>query len=276
MTTAGMTSPSTGHDLDQASPGLQIADLRVAYGGHVAVNRLSLDAPLGLITALIGPNGAGKTTLFNAANGILRPSSGAVYLFGVDVTARSAAARARLGLGRTFQRVEVCNSMTVATNVALGREARLVGANPLRQVLTSRAQARDIAEATDAALQACDIVPLADRRVSSLSTGQRRLVEMARVLAGGFTMLLLDEPSSGLDEEETDRFGAILTKVVAERDVGILLVEHDMGLVMDVCDFIYVLDFGTPIFAGTPDAVRASDVVRAAYLGDEADPEAIP
>jgi len=111
---------------------------------------------------------------------------------------------------------------------------------------------------------------IADRTVGTLSTGQCRLVELARVLAGDFRLLLLDEPSSGLDAEETSAFGGVLEAVVAERRVGILLVEHDMSLVMRVCEYLYVLDFGKPIFDGTPEEVRASDVVRAAYLGTEA------
>jgi ABC-type branched-subunit amino acid transport system ATPase component len=256
--------------INGSDAGLEVADLSVAYGGTLAVNAVSLSAPLGRITGLIGPNGAGKTTIFNACDGLLRPSAGTVRLFGRDVTRRGTAARARVGLGRTFQRVEVCNAMSVATNVALGREARVVGANPLRQVIATSAQVRDIAAHTAAALQVCEITHLADQRVAGLSTGQRRLVELARVLAGGFPILLLDEPSSGLDEAETDRFGAVLALAVAERRVGILLVEHDMGLVMELCDYVYVVDFGRLIFEGTTAQARASNVVRAAYLGDDA------
>jgi ABC-type branched-subunit amino acid transport system ATPase component len=165
--------------------------------------------------------------------------------------------------------------MTVRTNVALGLEARLVAGNPLRQVLASPGQQRQIAAATDQALEICGIGPIADRRTATLSTGQRRLLELARVLAGGFRLLMLDEPSSGLDEEETHHFGQILTRIVADRQLGILLVEHDMALVMAICDYIYVLDFGQLIFEGTPAETQASPVVRAAYLGDEEGLEAV-
>lgn len=250
--------------------GLEVVDLSVAYGGNRAVNDVNLSAPLGRITGLIGPNGAGKTSTFNAISGLLRQSAGRICLFGTEVTHRAPAMRARMGLGRTFQRMELVNAMAVSTNVALGAECRLVGANPFAQVLASRGQRRAIAEATQQALDLCGIAELATRTVGTLSTGQRRLVELARVLAGDFRLLLLDEPSSGLDEDETNRFGRILTDVVAERGLGILLVEHDMALVMAVCAYIYVLDFGRLIFEGNPTETRSSDLVRAAYLGDEA------
>jgi ABC-type branched-subunit amino acid transport system ATPase component len=250
--------------------GLDVARLSVAYGGNKAVSDVSLSAPAGRITGLIGPNGAGKTTTFNAVSGLVHPSTGRVRLFGADVTHRSSAIRARMGLGRTFQRMELVNAMTARTNVALGAECRLVGSNPVRQVLASPGQRRSIHTVTDSALEVCGIGDLAQRTAGTLSTGQRRLVELARVLAGGFRLLLLDEPSSGLDEDETERFGAILTEVVGDRGIGILLVEHDMALVMGVCDHIFVLEFGHLIFDGTPAETQGSELVRAAYLGSEA------
>jgi len=254
---------------DAPHNGLTVTGLTVSYGGDPVVDSVSLTVPLRRITGLIGPNGAGKTTTFNACDGLVRAIAGSVVLLGQDVTTASTGARARAGLGRTFQRVEVCQASTVATNVALGREARLVGARPLRQLLASRGQKRDISDATEAALNVCGITHLAQRKVVTLSTGQRRLVELARVLAGGFEVLLLDEPSSGLDEQETRQFGDILTKLIVDREVGILLVEHDVELVMATCSYLYVLDFGRLIFEGTPGQTRRSDVVRSAYLGDE-------
>jgi ABC-type branched-subunit amino acid transport system ATPase component len=270
-----LTEPIPATRRHGSGEGLEARGLSVAYGGNLAVSGVSLSAPLGQITGLIGPNGAGKTTTFNACNGLLKPTRGTVHLFGVDVTSANAAVRARRGLGRTFQRVEVVNAMTVATNVSLGLEARLVAGNPLRQVLASPAQQRQIAAATDQALEICELGGIAGRQTATLSTGQRRLLELARVLAGGFNLLLLDEPSSGLDEEETHHFGAILTQIVADRGLGILLVEHDMSLVMAVCDYLHVLDFGHLIFEGTPAETRASPIVRAAYLGDDAVEEAV-
>jgi ABC-type branched-subunit amino acid transport system ATPase component len=251
-------------------PGLAVEGLTVRYGGAVAVDSLTLDAPLGVLTGLIGPNGAGKTTTFNACSGLLRPAGGRVRLFGHDVTDVSPPARARLGLGRTFQRMELFDSLTVGQNVRLGREAAMAGRNPVRQLWPRAGERETITDAVTEAVALCGLERVADRRAGSLSTGQRRLVELARVLAGDFRFLLLDEPSSGLDKAETEMFGRILRQVVAERGVGILLVEHDMDLVMRVCDHIFVLDFGHLLFDGTPDAVRRSDLVRAAYLGSEA------
>jgi ABC-type branched-subunit amino acid transport system ATPase component len=250
-------------------PGIDVADLTVRFEGNVAVESVSLSAPMGRLTGLIGPNGAGKTTTFNACSGLLRPAQGRISLFGSDVTRRGPAARARRGLGRTFQRMELFTSMTVAENVALGREARLAGSNPLWQQMATRSQRSAVRAATDEALRVCGIGDLAGRTVENLSTGQRRLVELARVYAGDFRMLLLDEPSSGLDHAESEHLGGILRTLVDDRGIGILLVEHDMALVMNVCDDLYVLDFGRLVFHGTPAETQASPIVRAAYLGAE-------
>jgi ABC-type branched-subunit amino acid transport system ATPase component len=249
--------------------GLRITDLTVRFGGLVAVDGLGFDAPLGRITGLIGPNGAGKTTTFDAASGFTRPTAGAVRLHGAEVTRHSPSARGRLGLGRTFQRVELCDTLSVLQNVMLGVEAGAVGSSVAAHVLATPGR-REAAEAAAwSALAACGVEDLAGRSAGTLSTGQERLVELARLLAGPFDVLLLDEPSSGLDEQETARFSALLQDVVAQRGVGILLVEHDVEMVMRVCDYIYVLDFGRLIFDGRPAEVAASPIVRAAYLGDD-------
>jgi ABC-type branched-subunit amino acid transport system ATPase component len=247
--------------------GLEVRSLSVEFGGNVAVSDVSLLAPSGRITGLIGPNGAGKTTTFNACSGLLRPRNGSVHVAGRDVTHLGAAGRARLGLGRTFQKVEVCGALTVRENVHVGCEARAAAANPWRQFVVPRSSQRAIEQAVNDALERCGISDLAHAPLASLSTGRRRLVELARVLACGFNTLLLDEPSSGLDERETDLLSDILLGVVAELGTGILLVEHDMKLVMGLCQWLYVLDFGHLIFQGTPVEARASDLVRAAYLG---------
>ncbi|MGH9037719.1 MAG: ABC transporter ATP-binding protein [Acidimicrobiia bacterium] len=256
-------------DVTVATPGLRVEDLTVRYGTHEAVKNLTLEAAAGRLTGLIGPNGAGKTTTFNACSGLLAPSVGRVHLFGTDISGLGPAARARRGLGRTFQRMELFTSMTVAENLLAASDARRAGANPLRQFVATRAERTDTAAAVQGALEHCGLTDLADRNVASLSTGQRRLVELARALVSHFGLLLLDEPSSGLDPQETKAFGAILRSLVDE-GLGILLVEHDMTLVMEVCDYLYVLDFGELIFEGTAAAAQASPVVRAAYLGAEA------
>jgi ABC-type branched-subunit amino acid transport system ATPase component len=256
--------------------GLRVEGLTVRFGGLTAVNGITLDAPLGRITALIGPNGAGKTTTFNACTGLNSPSEGRVFLDGHDVGHLPPQSRARRGLGRTFQRMELFDSLTVRENVALGREGRFADQRPWNHLLSRRADRALVRKCTVEALELCGIGTLAERQPIDLSTGQRRLVELARVIAGGFTMLLLDEPSSGLDKQETAQFARVLRQLVTERGVGILVVEHDMSLVLGACDYIYVLDFGKPIFEGTPAEVSSSDLVRAAYLGSDAvDPDAL-
>lgn len=254
----------------ELTPGLQVQELTVRFGGLLAVHGVNLEAPRGRITGLIGPNGAGKTTTFNACSGLNRPTAGRILLHGADVTHLGSAARARRGLGRTFQITQLCESLTVADNVSLGREASMAGSNVVSQLVASPLQRREAADAADAAMELCGITHLARVQAGELSTGQRRLVELARCIAGPFDVLLLDEPSSGLDHEETVRFGEILTGIVAERRCGILLVEHDVSLVMRICSYIYVLDFGELIFEGTPGAVASSSLVKAAYLGDDA------
>jgi ABC-type branched-subunit amino acid transport system ATPase component/branched-subunit amino acid ABC-type transport system permease component len=255
---------------EAGSAGLAVSSVTVRFGGLLAVDDVTLDAPMGQITGLIGPNGAGKTTLFNACSGLNRRYAGCIELHGRAVTRLSPAARGRNGLGRTFQRVELCDTLSVLENVMLGHEAAAAGANFVTHLFPRRGDYRATEAAAWSALRVCGIAHLADQQAGSLSTGQSRLVEVARLLAGPFDVLLLDEPSSGLDQDETRRFADLIERVVAERGVGILLVEHDVGLVMRVCSRIHVLDFGKPIFSGSPAEVAASPVVRAAYLGDDA------
>lgn len=249
--------------------GLELESLTVRYGGVTAVDGVTLAAPRGRITGLIGPNGAGKTTTFAACSGLTRAHAGRIALFGTDVTGASPQRRAQLGMARTFQRMELFDSLTVSENVALGLEANLAGTNPLRHLRSTREESRAVEQATQEAMRLCSLVGLGGRRVGDLSTGQRRLVELARSVASGSSLLLLDEPTSGLDRSETARLGEILRDLVQQRAAGILLVEHDMSLVMSVCDYIYVLDFGQQLFAGTPAEVATSEVVRTAYLGSE-------
>jgi ABC-type branched-subunit amino acid transport system ATPase component len=255
--------------------GLEVRNLSVAYGGLLAVNDVSLTAPVGSITGLVGPNGAGKSTLFAACSGLVRPR-GKVILNGRDVTRRSPHQRARLGLGRTFQRVELYDSLTVLDNVAMGSEALLAGGRPWSQLVGSRRESHLVTEAVRNAISIVDIAELANRQVGVLSTGQRRLVELARALAGTYDMLLLDEPSSGLDATETRTFGQALRRAVSERGIGILLVEHDMTLVQAACKHVYVLEFGSLIFEGSPEEMHRSEIVRAAYLGIDVDSPDVP
>ncbi len=252
-----------------SSAGLHIENLVVRFGGVTAVNHLTMHAPIGAVTGLIGPNGAGKTTTFNACSGANAPSEGKITFDGHDLSGAPASARAKFGIGRTFQRIELYDSLTVAENVALGREARLAGVSPITQLIPRRGERAAIAKATEQAMAQCGIADVAKARAGRLSTGQRRLVELARALAGDFRMLLLDEPSSGLDATESEAFTALLKNVVAELGIGILIVEHDMTVIAGLCDYAYVLDFGQLLFEGLPKDVLTSDLVRKAYLGTE-------
>lgn len=252
------------------SGGLDAENVMVAFGGLVAVAEVSLSAPLGRLTGLIGPNGAGKTTTFNVCTGLERQGSGTVRLFGEDVSRMGPAARARRGLGRTFQRMQLFDSATVAENVAIGREAVLAGKGFLHHFASPKSERHEIAVCAEEAMFRCGLLDHANTPVRHLSTGLRRLVEVARALAGRPRLLLLDEPSSGLDVAETKELGGILSDEVCHNGAGILLVEHDMSLVTEVCEYIYVLDFGRLIFEGTVNEVLSSDLVKKAYLGSQA------
>lgn len=252
-----------------ASGGALVTDgITVRYGGLMAAQDISLRAERGKITGLIGPNGAGKTTVFNACTGLVKPSGGHVDLSGQRLDRLGAPARARRGIGRTFQQIELFDSLSVRDNIELGYEGYFAGWNPIGHLFSSRRQRQATAIRAQEALELCGLTEIAEQKVSNLSTGFRRRVELARCLSGRFDVLLLDEPSSGLDNSETKAFGAILERVISERGVAILLIEHDMALVNRVCDHIYVIDFGEHLFDGTPAEVRQSPAVRSAYLGE--------
>jgi ABC-type branched-subunit amino acid transport system ATPase component len=265
MTAEAPLQPSVG------APDLTVSGLTVRFGGLVAVDDVSLTARGGVITGLIGPNGAGKTTTFNACTGLNSPEAGTVSLGDRTLDGHSSAWRARYGLGRTFQRMELFDTMTVRENVEVGREALLAGKRRWTGRLFSTPAEADVCrQEADVAMAHCGISQLANQTVGDLSTGQRRLVELARAMAGDFRFLLLDEPSSGLDVHETEQFAAILQGVVERDGIGILLVEHDMALVRAVCSYIYVLDFGRLIYQGAAADVLSAEIVKAAYLGSEA------
>ena len=242
---------------------LQTDEVAVRFGGVTALAGVSIDADQGTITGLIGPNGAGKTTLFNVISGLQSPTRGRVHLDGRDITRKGVHQRARLGLARTFQRLEVFGSLSVRDNVKVAVEMR-------RRFTRKRVDADAV---TEELLEMTGISRLADQRADTLSTGQARLTELARALASKPRLLLLDEPGSGLDSAESEGFGRLLLDLAAE-GLGVLMVEHDMDLVMKVCSRIHVLDFGKKIAEGTPEEIRRDPQVQAAYLG--ADEEAAP
>ncbi len=235
---------------------LQVDELSVSFGGLKALQAATLDVAAGRITGLIGPNGAGKTTMFNAITGLTRPDRGTVRLDGTDVTRLGARRRARLGIGRTFQRLEVFGSLSAIDNVLVGLEA-----NGLKR-REARASASDLLSRVGIADAAC-------RRADVLPTGTARLLELARALAARPRVLLLDETFSGLDDSESSRLGGVLEDLAAA-GMAILLVEHDMEMVMRLCARIHVLEFGRIIASGTTDEIRRDPQVQAAYLGTEA------
>jgi len=234
---------------------LRVEEVTVNFGGVRALDSVDLEVADGAVTGLIGPNGAGKTTTFNVVTGLQRPDRGKVFLDGRDITHDGPRRRARLGLGRTFQRLELFGSLTARDNVLVALESRGMGGRKGRQL-------------ADDLLTRVGLAAVADRQADVLPTGMARLVELARALACEPKVLLLDEPSSGLDNAEGDRLGDLLTEL-AGLGMAILLVEHDMNLVMRTCSKVFVLDFGRMISSGAPAEIRADPKVQAAYLGTE-------
>jgi len=256
-----------------AGPVLQVEGLSVRFGGHLAVGDVSLSVHPGRISGLIGPNGAGKTTTFNAICGVTPPTAGRVLLDGEDVSRLGTHQRARRGIGRTFQRLEVFSSLSVADNVRVGLEIRASWSRrrrPAPQYLAAAAGLDPERIDPDAEvvliIERLGLARVADVPVGSLPTGQARKVELGRALAARPRVLLLDEPASGLDDLETHEFGGMLGDL-ASAGLGILLVEHDVALVMRVCADLSVLNFGQLIASGTPEEVQSNRAVLDAYLG---------
>lgn len=235
---------------------LEVSGVDVRFGGVHALRGVDLCVPAAGVTGLIGPNGAGKTTLFNVVCGLQEPHAGKVVMAGRDISARRAHQRARLGITRTFQRLETFGSMTARENILVAAEVH-------------RGWARDRSDPASVTGEILDLVGLAavaEEQVDAMPTGLARLVELGRALATRPRLLLLDEPSSGLDETESEDFGRLLVRL-SDQGLGVLLVEHDIDLVMAVCRDIYVLDFGQILAHGTPAEIQADEAVRAAYLG---------
>ncbi|MCU1659920.1 MAG: transporter related [Pseudonocardiales bacterium] len=242
------------------------------FGGIVACNNVSLAVPPRSIVGLIGPNGAGKSTLFSVLSGLRRPTNGHVHMGGDDVTKSSPQARVRRGLGRTFQHPELFTELSVREHLVIADRVRHGTRRVWTDIVTWRGFRPGSAEEdqrVDTLMDSLDLTRVAHSPVGALPLGMMRLVELGRALAAEPSVLLLDEPSSGLDTQETADVVEVLRRVVAERGVSMLLVEHDVALVMGLCDYIYVLDFGALIAAGTPDEVRNDPAVRAAYLGTD-------
>jgi branched-chain amino acid transport system ATP-binding protein len=236
---------------------LEVVDVTVKFGGITAVNQASISAEAGTITGLIGPNGAGKTTLFNVISGLQPPTRGRVRFKNHDVTRSAVSHRAKMGMARTFQRLEAFGSLTVRENIQAARDIH----GGIRQWLRFTRDPK-----VDELIQTVGLEHYVNQRADSVPTGVARLVEVARALAIEPDLLLLDEPSSGLDEAETHALGELLQRL-ARDGRAILMVEHDMDLVMGVCDLIHVLEFGKVIATGTAAQIRSDRAVQAAYLG---------
>jgi branched-chain amino acid transport system ATP-binding protein len=248
---------------------LRLDDITVRFGGVVANDGVSLEIRRGTLTALIGPNGAGKTTLFNVVSGAVAPSAGAVHFDGKDITGQSRRELVRHGIVRTFQNLELTETATVLDNVLLGttryvRFAFLQGAVPLPGALAAE---RTLAEAARRALVAVGLAGWARELAGNLPYGLRRHVEIARALAAGPRLLLLDEPSAGMDADETAELGALVSRLVDQLGITVLLVEHDMSMVRPFADAVHVLHQGRRLASGSPDEVLARDDVRLVYLG---------
>jgi branched-chain amino acid transport system ATP-binding protein len=237
-------------------PLLQAEEIQVRFGGLVALDGAKLIVEEGHITGLIGPNGAGKTTMFNVICGLQEHVRGHVFLDERKITKLKPFQRARRGIARTFQRLEIFGSLSVYENILMGAETK-------RRYSKDKFDPRQV---TKSLLATLGLERVAEVRADAMPTGMARLVELGRALATKPRVLLLDEPSSGLGEEESDEFADLLLRLTQE-GLGILLVEHDVDLVMKVCDQIFVLDFGRPIADGTPAEVQAHPAVQAAYLG---------
>ena len=254
----------------EAGTVLEARGVTVRFGGLTALADVSLTVPPHSIVGLVGPNGAGKTTLFGVLSGILNPTHGSVVLQGNDVTHASPQNRARAGLARTFQRTELFADLTVREHLVLADRSRHARPRLWADLLGRSTGDRAAEQArVDQLLDALGLMPVADRPARALPLGTGRLVEVGRALATDPSVILLDEPSSGLDVHETEQLATTLRRARDEHGVALVLVEHDLDLVLGLSDVVNVLDFGIMIATGTPSEVRADPRVRAAYIGEE-------
>jgi branched-chain amino acid transport system ATP-binding protein len=249
---------------------LQVEGLSLRFGGINALHDVSFAANKGEITAIIGPNGAGKTSLFNSISGFYKPSSGRVLFEGNDIFRLPAHRRAELGLARTFQNVALFRGMTVLDNIKLGGHGRL-RANPLAAMwYLGAARAEEMRLRREIERDVIDFLEIDHIRklpVAGLPYGLQKRVELARALAMQPKVLMLDEPVAGMNREETEDMARFILDIQEERGITVLLIEHDMGMVMDISSKVVVLNFGEVIASGTPDEVRAQPEVIRAYLG---------
>jgi sulfate-transporting ATPase len=248
---------------------LSIEGLSVRFGAVVAVDGATLNVEAGEVVGLIGPNGAGKTTLIDAVTGFVPVSGGSMSLDGRRIERLNATQRARLGLRRSFQSLELFEDINVEENLRAGSDQRASRLSWITDLFWPGRH--DLPSTAVAAVHAFDLEDDLDKSPEQLPYGRRRLVGIARTVASGPSIVMLDEPAAGLDETESEELAGLIRQLADERNMGVLLVEHDVNLVMSTCDRIVVIDFGCVIASGTPAEIRASQAVRDAYLGHPAE-----
>jgi branched-chain amino acid transport system ATP-binding protein len=271
----GRAASDGGEEGPLSAARLACRAVTVRFGGLVAVSNVDLAVPPATIVGLVGPNGAGKSTLFGVVSGLVRPSQGTVLLNGEDVTHARPQLRAARGLARTFQQPELFIGLTVREHLILAYRVKHARARLWSDIFTMGSLhpvKGDEQTSVKGLIDLLGLGPVADRPALGLPLGWARLVELGRALAPSPTVLLLDEPSAGLDSAETDQVESTLLSLPRERGISVLLVEHDVELVMRVCSIVHVLDFGVLIASGSPEEIRANPQVRAAYLGEETSP----
>jgi ABC-type branched-subunit amino acid transport system ATPase component len=260
-----------GTSAASSAPMIGLEGITVRFGGIVALGDVSLEAHAGEVLGIIGPNGAGKTTLFDVISGVRAPNEGRVRLDGVDVTHRSSSRRARLGLRRTFQRVQTFGWLSVEDNILSALEWRRGGGGFLADMTafpTRKRRERARRRRAEEVMDRCGLLPVRHELAGSLPIGVARMVEFARAIVDAPKVLLLDEPASGLDETEIERLGTQIQTVRTETNCAVLLVEHNAGFVMEQSNRIVVLTLGSVLASGLPEEIQQNQQVRDAYLGE--------